>query len=164
MTKLARTSCLAAALTMIVAAGAATTARMISVERQLLLKRKLMMGEKSLVATLESNRARWEKLDPTRQEELRRQAYAFRSADIEEQRRILEAWEKFVALDEARQNDYRRRAAWLKSVIDTLNDQQKRELLEMTPLDRARELLRVRRQLISEGNLPPARAPGDPAD
>lgn len=164
MTKTMRTSCVVVVLTLIVAAGAATTARMISVERQLRLKRKLMMGGSSLVATLESNRARWEKLDPMRQEELRRQAYAFRSADVKEQLRILEAWEKFVALDEARQNDYRRRAAWLKSVIETLTDEQKRQLLKMTPMDRARELLRIRQQLIAEGKLPAAQAPGGPVE
>jgi hypothetical protein len=165
MTKLARTSCVVGVLAVIVAAGATTTAtRMISVERQLRLKRELMMGEESLVATLRSHRERWEKLDPTQQDQLRQQAYAFRGADPEQQSQIIAAWVKFNALSETQQNDYRRRASWLAGVVDTLSDEQKQQLLEMTPTDRARELLRIRQQLISEGKLAAADVPTESAE
>ena len=160
MTKLARTSCVVGVLAVIVAAGATTTAtRMISVERQLRLKRALMLGEDSLVATLQSHRERWEKLDPTQQEQLRQQAYAFRGADAEQQSQIIAAWEKFSALSETQQDDYRRRASWLASVINTLSDEQKQQLLDMTPTDRARELLRVKQQLIDEDKLSASASP-----
>jgi len=152
MSKPARTFCTVAVLTVIVAAGAdSPSTRMVSVERQLRLKRELLMGEQSLVATLEANRLRWQQLDPTRQEQLRRQAYAFRGADAARQRQIIAAWEKFWRLSEAQQQDYRRRAAWLKKVVEKLDDHQKQRLLEMKPTDRARELLKLKQQMDAEG-------------
>lgn len=152
MTKLARTFCILGVLAMIVAADAVPApTRMVSVGRQLRLKRKLLMGEQSLVATLEANRQRWERLGPTRQEQLRKQAFAFRGADAQQQQQIIAAWEKFHRLSAAQQDSFRRKAVWLKAIIDTLDDSQKQRLLGMTPTERAQQLHELGRQMDAAG-------------
>ncbi|NLF29398.1 MAG: DUF3106 domain-containing protein [Planctomycetes bacterium] len=133
--------------------------RVVSVDQQLRLKRRLLMNDQSLLATLQENRRRWEGMSPSQQEQLRDRAYAFREADEAHRRQILDAWESFWRMDSDQRADYRRRAAWTNTVIAALTDAEKQRLLALPPADRARELLRLRERLTAEGLLPAEPAP-----
>ncbi len=134
--------------------------QMVSVDQQLRMKRRLLMDEASLVATLEANRRRWEQMTPTQQEQLRDYAYAFRAADEVEQVEILAAWEAFWRMDDDERDTYRQRAAWVIDIIAALTDAERARLLALSPADRAAELLRLREASAAE-NAPPTTLPSE---
>ncbi len=122
----------------------------VSVEHQLRLKRELLLGQQSLLASLQTNRDSWDRATPGQRQELRNRAYAFRNADPAEQQEVLAAWERFMAMENARRQEYRAEAEALKAVLDTLGDQQKQKLLDMSPTARTRELQRITENLAKD--------------
>jgi hypothetical protein len=126
----------------------------VGVERQLLLKRKLAMGEETLLSTLRHNVQKWETLSPEQRQVFRDRAYAFRDAPPEKQQAILDAYEDFVQLSAQQKQEYRRRADWLKIVLANLPEEKKDLLRQLSPADCAKELLRLKAELQAEGKLP----------
>lgn len=129
----------------------------VTIERQLRLKRQLLLGsQESLVATLRSNMLEWQKLTPEQRQQLRRQAYAFlRDATPQQQKEIVDAWANFYQMTGQQKDLYRERARWIKAVLDSLPPQRKTELSKMAPADQAKELLRLKAQMQAEGKLAP---------
>jgi hypothetical protein len=126
----------------------------VSIDRQLRLKRKLLMGQdSSLAAVMRANRQAWERATPEQREVLRQRAYALRQADPRQRDTILDAWGAFSRLDEQQKQQYRQRAVWLRAVVATLTEQERAELLKMPAADRARELLQLKSQMQAEGLL-----------
>ena len=119
----------------------------ISIARQLRLKRKLMMGSDSLLATMRANRRNWDTLTGEQRRRLHDRAYAFRQADPRKRDAVLDAWERFRQLDTARQQRYRKRAAWLHKLLGRLSEEQKAELRRLPSRERAKKLLELENQL-----------------
>ncbi len=143
------------ALTGLASAQPAPRSASVSAERQLLLKRKLMAGEQTLLATLRQNIDRWDNITAEQREMLRERAYAFRDAPPAQQQAILDAWDKFRQLHPDRQDAYRQRAVWLRAVLENVTPDKRAQLLGMTPAERAAELLRLKAELQAQGVLPP---------
>ena len=127
----------------------------VTVAEQLRLKRKLLMGDKSLASVLRANRRNWDAYTPEQRRLLRQRAYAFRNADPDQRRAVIDAWSKFFRLTGDQKRRFRQRAAWLKVVRQHLSAEKKAELLKMLPAQRAAELLRLKAKLQAEGKLPP---------
>jgi hypothetical protein len=126
----------------------------ISMDRQLLLKRKLLMGHESLIAVLQSNRLNWDRYSPEQRQVLRQRAYAFRQADPTQQEQVLDAWESFLKLNDAQKLRYRQRAAWLTAVISELPQEKRDELIKLPPAERAHRLLELKKQIEEQGKGP----------
>ena len=62
---------------------------------------------------------------------------------------MLSAWDKFRHLDAARQQRYRERAAWLQTLLGRLSAEQKADLRELPPRERATRLLELKDQLLT---------------
>jgi hypothetical protein len=133
-----------------------------SIARQLRIKRQLRAASQgsSLAEMVDHNRKSWEKLTPDQKSQFRQYAKAFLEKSPKEQARLLKHYEKLIKMTAEKRAAYRRRAVWLKKVVATLNDQQKQQLQQMTPQQRAAELIRLRDQLVEEGRikLPEAKA------
>ena len=138
----------------------------ISVDRQQLLRRKLLVGSDSLLAQLRRNAEAWEKATPEQRQLLRQQAVALRDASPREWQRIMDAWKQFVQMPDQQQEEYRRRAAWLAQVMANITSEQKRQLLQLPTEQRAAELIRLRDELQAAGKIrldePPATQPTPP--
>ncbi|MFP4355326.1 MAG: DUF3106 domain-containing protein [Phycisphaerae bacterium] len=139
-----------------------------SIARQLELKRKLLAASKdqTLAQMVDHNRKSWERLTPDQKDQFRQYAKAFLDKSPEEQAKLLRRYEKLIRMTAEKREAYRRRAVWLKEVVSTLTDQQKQALQEMTPQQRAEELIRLRDKLIEEGKLtlPEQRQPAERHD
>lgn len=140
-----------------VAALAVEQAGTVSVERQLLLHRKLVLGmdNESLLATMRRNVELWERATPEQQAYLRRQALAFRDLDPQQQREILQNFQEFLRLSNDERAEHRRRAVWLQQVMQNISPEKREALLQMSPTDRAAELLRLRAKLDADGKIDP---------
>ncbi len=133
-----------------------------SIARQKLLKFRLRMRSiGSLVASLDHNRDAWKSLSPDQREQYRRKAYAFLKKNPAQQEKMLLDYEKFIKLSVGERKAYRRRAAWLKVVVQTFSRPERRKLREMSPEDRARKLIERRDKLVRQGKLklPPTSQP-----
>ena len=126
-----------------------------SIERQLRLKQELRLRREnlSLVQVLDHNRESWEKLTPDQRKQFREHALAFLHKTPEEQAQLLSHYEKLIKMTAERREAYRKRAEWLNKVVATLSDEQKQALQRMTPQERARELIRLRDQMVADGKL-----------
>ncbi len=137
-----------------------------SVARQLLLRYKLqaMQEGQSLAAAIDHSRQAWESLQPDQRDRFRQVARAILEQSPEDQQKLLDHYEKLIRMSHARRQAYRRRAEWLKAVMSHLTDQQKQELLRMTPTDRAKRLMEYRQELEQTGTIDLAedQAPVDP--
>ena len=140
------------------AVQAAARPETISVERQLRLKRRLLMEQESLVAVLRSNRQSWDRCTPEQRQLLRQRAYAFRQADPAQREAVLGAWERFLALSDGQKDRYRQRALWLTAVIGELPQSARDELIKLPPAERARRLLDLKVQMEAQGKLPTTQA------
>jgi hypothetical protein len=126
----------------------------VSVERQLRLKRRLLMGSESLLATLRSNVQQWRDLTPEQREQLRHRAYALRQATPAQQQRLIEAYAKYLRLSAVQRAEYRRRAERIEQVLDLLSDDEKQRLLELPAHQRAVRIMEMRRAFQAEGRIP----------
>ncbi len=130
------------------AEAGAGNVKKIDIQRQLRFKRRLQLGPAgSLVAAIRENRSKWDQFSPEQQRLLRERAYAFRDADPKKQQKVINAYAKFLKLDRRQQELYRQRAAWLKKVLKELSPLEKARLLKLAPADRARELLRLKKDM-----------------
>jgi hypothetical protein len=126
-----------------------------SIARQLLLRYKLqaMQEGQSLAAAIDHSRQAWESLQPDQRDRFRQVARAILEQSPEDQQKLLEHYEKLIRMSHARRQAYRRRAEWLKAVMDHLTDEQKKELLRMTATDRAKRLMEYRDELQQTGTI-----------
>ena len=126
-----------------------------SVAAQLALQYKLQAAGDglSLAAALDHSRDAWESLSPDEREKFRKVALAILRKDPAEQEELLAHYEKLIKMSAERQKAYERRAAWLKAVLDTLSEDEKKQLLAMPPRDRAARLIELRDKLVAEGKL-----------
>ena len=131
-----------------------------SIARQLMLKQRMeKMANGTLASSLEHNRKQWESLAPEQREHYRNEALAFLKANPAQQQKLVEHYEKFARVSAEKRRKYRETARWVKAVVATLSDTERKELLEMSPMQRARFLRAQRLELIRQGKLPPATQP-----
>lgn len=136
--------------------------RTISVEQQLRLKRRVMLGDsESLLATLQRNVETWREMTPEQRDRLRQQAYALREADPAQQQRMMEAYAEFLQLSEDQREEYRRRAERIEQVLSLLSDEEKQRLLQLPPHERARRIMAMRSAFQAEGRIPPDTQPAE---
>jgi hypothetical protein len=136
----------------------AKDSRTISIAQQLRLQRKLLGDAESFVAVLRANRAQWDRYGPEQQNIMRQRAYAFRdNTPPQQQQAILDAWKTFHRLDGAGKQRRREQAARVKRVLDALPEEQRDQLRKLSPAERAREILRLERQM--PGTVKPTPAP-----
>jgi len=117
--------------------------------RQLLLKKAL--GSGSLADELSRNRRRWEAMTPEQRRALRDRFLAFVGKDPARQADLIRAFEAFQKLTPQQQEQYRRRAVWLKKVVASLTPEQREALKKLTPDERARKLLELKAALSRPG-------------
>ena len=135
----------------------------VTVERQLQLKRKLLMGNPTLASLLRRNVQSWGNLTPEQRQVYRQRAYAFRDANPQQQQAIMSAWDSFLRLDGEQKQQYRSRAQWLKVVLASLPEEKKESLRQMPAGERAGELLRLKSQMQAQGKLGPDEGTEKPA-
>ena len=125
-----------------------------SVASQLDLKFQLLRASSGpLAASLKQNQRDWDNLLPDQREKFRKEAFAFLQKNPKEQDRLIQYYAKFIAMSADKQDAYRRRAEWLKVVVNSFTPEERRKIEEMTPADRAAKLLERRDQLVAEGKL-----------
>ncbi len=136
-------------------AGASKTpARWGNVKGQLMLKRRLdRIAEGKLAVALNHNRSQWESLTPEERQKYRRAVLAYQHQDPQKQRQLLKHYEKLIKMSAERRKAYRRRAEWLKVVVESLDDEQREKLKRMSPRDRAKFLLDRKNELIEKGEI-----------
>jgi Spy/CpxP family protein refolding chaperone len=115
--------------------------------RQLMLKRSLEKFSETLVAELNQNKELWQTMTPEKLRSLRERYYAFLKQDGGEQIALIEAAEKFGKLTDEQRQAYLKRAEWLEKVISSLTPQQREELRNLTPKERAKKLLELKAKL-----------------
>jgi hypothetical protein len=126
-----------------------------SAARQLLLKYRLQrIAGTSLAAQLNHNRKEWESLSPDLREKYRKDALAFLQKSPQEQEQLLKFYENLVKLSAGKQDEYRRRADWLKVVVASYTPAERTALAGMGPQERAAKLLERKKELMAEGKLP----------
>jgi hypothetical protein len=134
-------------------ASQTSTGQTVSMEHQLLVKRRILMGHESLMAVMQSNRQNWDRYSPEQRRLLRARAYAFRQADAAQQDQVLDALGHFNTLSEDQKSRYRQRAAWLTAVISQLPAETRNELIKLPADQRARKLLELKQELEAQGKL-----------
>ena len=128
------------------------------VASQLRLKLKLLrtIGSERVMVSLSHARESWEGLTPDQRERYRDQAMAFLRENPERQAELLDHYDKLIAMTPRQRSKYRYRAAWLKAVVEWLEDNDPdrvKALKEMAPADRAREFISLRDRLAEEGEI-----------
>jgi hypothetical protein len=125
-----------------------------SVARQVRLKLNLEKQSKgNLENVLAHSRREWDKLSPEQRQRFRREAYAFLQKNPQEQDRLIEHYTQFIEMSAERQEAYRQRAKWLAVVVESFTPEERRRLAELSPEQRAKELLDRKAELISQGKL-----------
>ncbi|MCD4825341.1 MAG: DUF3106 domain-containing protein [Phycisphaerae bacterium] len=107
----------------------------------------------SIVDPLKPSRAKWDALDPAQRGRARQKALAFLKMTPEQQSQALAKYQENQDAATATQGQ----AYWLKVVVESFSPDQRRELLNMTPAQRAKTFLERRKQLIREGKLAPGK-------
>lgn len=164
MRRLIQTILVAAAVGLLAAAASAeppddagrllTRAPRGSLARQLRLKLRLdMAGGPSLAASLDHNRQEWEMLSPDQREQFRRYALAYLKKNPTQQEKLMKSYSSFLSLTKTKQAAYRRRAKWVKAVVASFTPEQRKQLREMPPTDRAKALIARRDELVRQGKL-----------
>ncbi len=117
--------------------------------QQLLLSQALdKVQAGTLVAELNKNKQAWGTMPPEQLRELRNRYYAFLKQDPAKQAELIESSEAFHKLSKEQQDAFRQTAAWLKKVVDSLSAEQRQQLMEMTPEERAKRLLELKAKLV----------------
>lgn len=125
-----------------------------SVASQKLLKMRIWRRTGgSLAASVTRNLQEWDALSPDQREQYRKKAFAFLTKNPGQQDKMLDDFRKFLQLSARKQAAYRRRAQWLKAVIASFSPEQRKELTEMSPDERAKKLIQRRDQLVADGKL-----------
>jgi hypothetical protein len=152
-----------AALTLalpILASGEPTTAPAIgTIARQLKLKMELSRNTHGLAVSLAHNRTEWQRLAPDAQERYRREAYAFLQKNPKQQQELLDRFGQFMDMSPQRQQAYALRAKWLNVVVASFSPQERAEMEQMPPQQRASILIDRRSLLTQQGKLPDAEQP-----
>ena len=119
-----------------------------TVTRQLLLRQALDKHvDGTLVAELNRNREIWQKLTPEQRRHLRDQWLATINEDPARLAQRIKNEDEFNKLNEQHRQMYLERAVWLKKVVDSLSPEQREEIRQMTPEQRARRLLDLKARL-----------------
>ena len=121
--------------------------------QRLLMMRLQQITTDSLAETLKHNRQDWEQLTADERKSYRQSFLAFLQKTPKQQDQLLKRYEKLFKMTAQRRADYRRRAKWLRVVVDSFSAEQRQELREMSPDDRAKELLARKARLIRDGKL-----------
>jgi hypothetical protein len=119
------------------------------VARQILLKQaidKLTKG--TLVAELNQNKAVWAAHTPEQLQELRNRYYAYLKESPDKQAALLQAAADIEKLDPQQRQAYLDRAQWLQKVVAALTAEQREELKNLSPADRAKRLLELKAELL----------------
>ena len=104
------------------------------------------------------NRQEWTNLTPDERDKYRREALAFLSKSPEEQEKILKHWMTWSVF---RPRSDRRTSSgqWLHVVVESFTAQERQDLTQLPPDQRAKRLLDARPNLIKEGKLAPDTQP-----
>ena len=131
--------------------------------RQLALKQALdKQMEGTLFAELNRNREVWQSLKPDQLRLLRNRYYAFLREDDQRQADLLEAAAELNRLTDEQRRAYREREKWLIEVVRRLTPEQREQLRQLSPQDRARRLLELRDELLGPTPRPTEKAEPDP--
>lgn len=137
----------------------------VAAQMRLKLQLKAQAEGTTLAAALNHNRHEWETLTPDQREEYRSVARAYLDKSPSEQEKLLKHYDQLMQMSPAQRAAYRERANWLKEVVAGMTEQERAELLQLRPAERARVLTEKRAELIRAGKLPaetttlPATAP-----
>ncbi len=137
-----------------------------SIARQLRLKMKLQAAAEgmTLAAVLDHNRQAWQSLSADQREVYRERMWAFRHKEPAEQKRMLKVYDNLIKLSAEKRDKYRRMAEMIETIVSQLDESERQRILALPPQQRARELLRLKKQLQDEGTLPPDSPASAPAD
>ena len=126
-----------------------------TVARQLRLKMDLRAAAEgmSLAATMRHNRAEWESLSGDERDSYRQRVLAFLDRSPQQQQQLLKNYDEMIKLTVAQRQEYRQRARWLTAVVATFSEQQRQDMLAMSPKDRAQMLVQRRDELVASGLL-----------
>jgi hypothetical protein len=125
-----------------------------SIAAQLSLKfRLLRVSNGSLAASLNQNQREWDNLSPEQRDKYRKEAYAFLRKSQTEQDKLIEHYSTFIALPAEKQEEYRKRAEWLKVVVNSFSAEERKALEQKPPAERAATLLQRRDDLVKQGKL-----------
>lgn len=116
--------------------------------RQLALKlalEKQLNG--SLTEELAQNTKIWQNMNIEQRRELQQKYVAFLKQSPDEQAGLMRASQEFSRLSQEQREAYQERQAWLSQVIAGLSPEQRQELLDMTPQDRAKRLLELKSKM-----------------
>ena len=125
---------------------------------QLSLKQRLakILGDEGLSGSLDHARVEWRRLTPDQRDRMRAQALAFLNKSPEEQDRLLEHYDQLVRMTAERREAYRRRAEWLKAVVDWLRANEPERIEQMKAMStqhRAKAMVEFRDRLLREGKI-----------
>jgi hypothetical protein len=132
---------------------------MIDVAKQLKLKLKLAEVASGESLSMSINRQEWDRLTPDERDKYRREALAFLGKSPEEQEKVLKHYDELVKLSDAKKQAYLQRAAWLHAVVESFTAQERKDLTQLPPDQRAKRLLQRKAELIQQGKLAPDTQP-----
>ena len=135
-----------------------------SIAAQLRLKMKLhRITAGPLSASLRHNRMEWESLTPDERGRFRKSFLAYLRKSPTEKERLLTHYEELFKMTAERRDAYRRRAKWLSVVVRSFTANERKELQQMDPDNRARKILARKALLINQGKLKPDAPTSAPA-
>lgn len=132
---------------------------MVDVAKQLKLKLKLAEVASGESLSFSINRQEWDRLTADERDKYRREALAFLNKSPEEQEKVLKHYEELVKLTDQKRQAYLQRAAWLHVVVQSFTAQQRQELTQLPPDQRAKRLLQRKTELMQQGKLAPDTQP-----
>ncbi len=126
------------------ARSAGAKAPTIDVAKQLRLVLKLRTAAAGDSLAMSINRQEWTNLTPDERDKYRREALAFLSKSPEEQEKILKHYDNLVSLSAQKRQAYLQRAQWLHVVVESFTAQERQDLTQLPPDQRAKRLLDAR--------------------
>ena len=132
---------------------------MIDTAKQMRLKLRLLKEASGDSLAMAINRQEWDQLTPDERDKYRREALAFLSKSPEEQEKVLKHYEQLIKLSAQKREAYIHRAQWLQVVVASFTPQERDELTQLPPEQRARKLLDRKAELIRQGKLAPDTQP-----
>jgi hypothetical protein len=126
-----------------------------SIAAQLRLRfRLLRQSSGTLTAALDHNLEAWRALSPDQRENFRRKTLAYLEKNPEDRRKIEEIYRNYLSeMSPKRREAFVRRAKWLDVVIKSFSAAERKELLKLSPTERARRLHDRKREMIKSGEL-----------
>lgn len=126
-----------------------------SLARQRLLKHRLnAINNGTLASTIDHNRAAWATLSPEEREVYRDRLRAFIN-DPEKVEELIEYHSRLLEMSRERQEAYRHRQKWLKVVVASFTLQERKNIQQLSPDQRAKVMLKRKAELVKEGKLKP---------